>query len=154
MIKKLLKTLQTLICFVLIVQLTGCGLLLHPERKGQRSGRIDGGIAVLDGIGLLFFILPGVIAFAVDFSTGTIYLPRGRRSSLDLKDIKQVKFDPNNCDNSTIENIIKNETGYSVKLNQKNMQVSKLKSLDDMEMQFAKVSQKIKNTIIASNRKY
>ena len=32
-------------------------------------------MAVLDGIGLLFFILPGVIAFAVDFSNGTIYLP-------------------------------------------------------------------------------
>ena len=32
-------------------------------------------MAVLDGIGLLFFIIPGVIAFAVDFSNGTIYLP-------------------------------------------------------------------------------
>ena len=46
---------------VLIVQLAGCGTILYPERKGQKSGRIDAGVAVLDGIGLLLFIIPGVI---------------------------------------------------------------------------------------------
>jgi len=53
----------------------GCGLLLYPERRGQRGGRLDWGIVLLDGLGLLLFFVPGVIAFVVDFATGTIYLP-------------------------------------------------------------------------------
>lgn len=54
---------------------SGCGLLIYPERKGQPAGRLDWGVVLLDGLGLLLFVLPGVIAFAVDFATGTIYLP-------------------------------------------------------------------------------
>ncbi len=53
----------------------GCGTILHPERKGQPSGRLDWGVVALDAVGLLFFFVPGVIAFAVDFNNGTIYLP-------------------------------------------------------------------------------
>ena len=48
---------------------------MHPERRGQTGGKIDPGIAVLDALGLLLFVVPGVVAFAVDFSNGTIYLP-------------------------------------------------------------------------------
>lgn len=53
----------------------GCGTLLYPERRGQPPGRIDVGVVALDAIGMLFFFVPGVIAFAVDFATGAIYLP-------------------------------------------------------------------------------
>lgn len=74
----------------LLVQLTACGTILHPERKGQKSGQIDPAIAVFDAIGLLFFFLPGVIAFAVDFSNGTIYLPGGRQSSLSDEELKHA----------------------------------------------------------------
>ena len=56
--------------------LTGCGTLLHSERVGQPHSRdIDWKIVALDGLGLLFFFVPGVVAFAVDFYTGAIYLP-------------------------------------------------------------------------------
>lgn len=56
--------------------LTGCGTLFHGERRGQRhNGRIDWKIAALNGLGLVFFFVPGVIAFAIDFYTGAIYLP-------------------------------------------------------------------------------
>jgi hypothetical protein len=48
---------------------------LHPERIGQSQGRIDWRIAALDTAGLLLFFVPGVIAFAVDFYNGTIFLP-------------------------------------------------------------------------------
>jgi len=139
MVKKLVKTLYVLVCAVLIVQLAGCGTLMYPERKGQKSGKIDAGIAVLDGIGLLFFFIPGIIAYAVDFNNGTIYLPGTSRSSLDPKNIKQVKFDPKHYTNATIEKIIKEETGYEVKLYQDNMKISKLKSVDDMMVRFAEV---------------
>lgn len=58
-----------------LIPLSACGTLLHPERKGQTGGRIDPSIAILNGIGLLLFIIPGLVAFAIDFSNGTIYLP-------------------------------------------------------------------------------
>jgi len=49
---------------------------MHSERcGGPHRGRIDWKVAALDGLGLIFFFVPGVIAFVVDFSTGAIYLP-------------------------------------------------------------------------------
>jgi hypothetical protein len=147
MLKKLVKTLYVLVCAVLIVQLAGCGTLMYPERKGQKSGRIDAGVAVMDGLCLLLFVIPGIIAYAVDFSNGTIYLPNTTRSSLNLKDIKQVKFDPKHYTNATIEKIIEKETGYAVKLNQDNMKISRLESVDDMMMRFAEVLPRINNRI-------
>lgn len=57
------------------VQLSGCGMILHPERQGQTGGRIDPAIALFDAAGLLLFIVPGLVAFGVDFYQGTIYLP-------------------------------------------------------------------------------
>ena len=58
-----------------VVAAVGCGTVLHPERRGQPAGPLDWKIVALDTIGLLLFFIPGVIAFAVDFSTGAIYLP-------------------------------------------------------------------------------
>jgi len=56
--------------------LSGCGALFQSERCGRpHSNEIDWKIAALDGLGLLLFFVPGVIAFVVDFSTGAIYLP-------------------------------------------------------------------------------
>lgn len=76
---------------VLATALSGCGTLLYPERKGQSGGRIDPSIAILDGLGLLLFLIPGLIAFAVDFSNGTIYLPAGPRAET-KDDLSQVTF--------------------------------------------------------------
>lgn len=67
----------------LVLNLTACGYFLYPERKGQSGGRVDPVVVILDGAGLLFGILPGVVAFAVDFTNGTIYLPAGGRSAID-----------------------------------------------------------------------
>ena len=89
MLKKLMKTLYVLVSAVLIIQLAGCGTLMYPERKGQKGGRIDVGIAVLDGIGLLAYLVPGIIAYALDFNNGTIYLPATAQGSLVLQDIKK-----------------------------------------------------------------
>lgn len=51
---------------------------MYPERRHQpRSHQIDWKVAALDGLGLLLFFVPGVIAFVVDFYTGAIYLPAG-----------------------------------------------------------------------------
>jgi hypothetical protein len=77
MSKKIINGIHILMIAILMVQLTGCGTVLYPERKGQKSGTIDSGIVVLDAIGLFIFIIPGVIAFMVDANNGTIYLPGG-----------------------------------------------------------------------------
>lgn len=61
-----------------------CGYLIYPERQGLRGDRVDGTVVALDAIGLLFFVLPGVIAFAVDFSTGCIYLPKGHDGTFSM----------------------------------------------------------------------
>jgi len=150
MTKILDNTLRLFVCAVFTFQLMGCGTLMYPERRGQRGGHLDVGVTVLDAIGLLFFIIPGVIAFCVDFSNGTIYLPEHRvLSSLNIKDFKVVKFDPNHYSLASIEKIIKNETGYTVKLDQKNVRISKLKSLNEMMVQFAKALPDIQNDRLA-----
>lgn len=73
--------------------LGACGSILYPERRGQQGGRIDAGVAVLDGVGLLLFLIPGIIAFAVDFHTGAIYLPGTSASLDDEDDLAEVKFE-------------------------------------------------------------
>ena len=86
---QLSKIFDRAVIAMLVVQLVGCGTILYPERRGLKAGHLDAGIVILDTIGLLFFLIPGVIAFAVDFSNGTIYLPDATG-----KILKQVKFDP------------------------------------------------------------
>ena len=52
----------------------GCAYILHPERRGNTGGAIDGGMLVCDILWLLPGIVPGVIALIVDFSNGAIYV--------------------------------------------------------------------------------
>ena len=150
MIKTLVNPLRIFICAALTMQLVGCGTLMYPERRGQREGRIDAGVAILDGLGLLFGIIPGVIAFAVDFSNGTIYLPgRGHVIIERVSQLRQIKFDPKHTSLAMVERIIKDQTGCEVNFDQDNIKISKLKSLNDMMVQFAKVSPTIQNDRIA-----
>ena len=65
--------LALLLTLAFAVQASGCGLLLYPERKGQGKGDLDSTVVILDAIGLLFFVIPGVVAFIVDFHHETIY---------------------------------------------------------------------------------
>lgn len=74
----------------LITQLTACGTLLYPERRGQSGGKVDLAVVAMDAVGLLFFFVPGVIAFAVDFVTGAIYLQGGGFAQLTDDELKQV----------------------------------------------------------------
>ncbi|WP_444930535.1 hypothetical protein ACJJIF_01780 [Microbulbifer sp. SSSA002] len=68
---------------VTVMNLSACGYFLYPERKGQGGGRVDPAVVILDGAGLLFGLLPGIVAFAVDITNGTIYLPPGHGSVFD-----------------------------------------------------------------------
>jgi hypothetical protein len=112
----------------------GCGTILHPERRGQRGGNVDAGVAVLDGIGLFFFILPGVIAFAVDFSNGTIYLPPRDGP---FGGPRTIRFDPSRGDRASIEAIVRKETGVSVRLDRGDMRFVELGSAAELPARFA-----------------
>ena len=109
------KSLALAVTGGLVVQLSGCGTILYPERKGQVSGKLDVGVVALDAVGLLFFLIPGVIAFAVDFSNGTIYTP-GTSASLDNpENMTTVRVDGELTD-ETIERIVKEQTGQDIRM--------------------------------------
>ena len=76
------RVLSVLLTVILLVQVSACGTILYPDRRGQAAGKYDTDIVILDAVGLLFFLVPGVIAFAVDFATGAIYLPKGEKSKI------------------------------------------------------------------------
>lgn len=102
---------------ITVIGTTACGTVLYPERRGQAAGRIDPAVAVLDGIGLLFFVVPGVIAFAVDFATGTIYLPgTASNTTLDMDDADVVRLDPDTVDVKAIERRLAQATGRDIDL--------------------------------------
>ena len=111
-----------LLVLSLTLSLTACGTLLYPERRGQTSGRIDPGVAILDGVGLIVFIIPGMIAFGIDFATGTIYLPHGGKTARTSGSMKVVHFKPGERNPEKLGKIISKETGKTVDLARKDLQ--------------------------------
>lgn len=109
-----------------VTALVGCGTVFHPERKGQVSGRIDPAVAIANGVGLLFFIVPGVIAYAVDFSNGTIYLPSGHTSA----GVDALKLEEN-MDVASLEKLLSDKSGKPVRLDDELLRVEEVASLDE-----------------------
>lgn len=104
-----------LLTAALTSQLAACGTIFYPERRGQISGEIDPGVAILNGIGLLFYLVPGVIAFAVDFATGAIYLPDARYS-IAPEQLDQAVDADGQVDRLKLKAIIEQETGIALPL--------------------------------------
>jgi hypothetical protein len=99
---------------LIVTQLSGCGLILYPERENQaRTGRIDPTVAILDGVGCLLFLIPGLVAFAVDFHEGTIYLPPGEHASGEWRPVAMAgtPLTP-----EAIERTVREQTGAEVSL--------------------------------------
>ena len=75
------RRLRAFLCALLALHLCSCGTLLYPERHGQhKGGQMDPAVVVMDGVLLILFIVPGLVAFVIDLHTGAIYLPRGRNA--------------------------------------------------------------------------
>ncbi|KPQ21622.1 hypothetical protein [Halomonas sp. HL-93] len=108
-----------------VIAISGCGTIFHPERKGQLGGDIDPAIAVANGVGLLFFIVPGVIAYAVDFSNGTIYLPSQTSSDIDMQPLDE------NIDVAALEKLLSERVGEPVTLDSELVKVEEVESLDE-----------------------
>ncbi|MDX5976314.1 hypothetical protein ACTXPD_13215 [Vreelandella alkaliphila] len=110
---------------VSIVTLSGCGTLFHPERKGQMSGNVDPVVAIANGVGLLFFIVPGVIAYAVDFSNGTIYLPSASSASVDIHHLDDA------MDVASLEKLLSDKAGQPISLENELLMMEEVASLDE-----------------------
>jgi hypothetical protein len=119
------KTASAMLCAVLFIQLASCGTLLYPDRRGQKTGQIDVAIVLMDAIGLFFFIIPGVVAFAVDLDTGAIYLPSSGRYSrtgarahnaMEREAFHMVRVNSAELDPAALTRIIAEQTGCRIQL--------------------------------------
>ena len=115
--------------------LVGCGTILHPERRGQRAGNLDCGVILLDGLGLLLFFVPGVIAFAVDFGTGAIYLPEGEVQAPTVtgnhRNMKTLSLPKDHLSRIEVAKAVSNHTGQLVTLEAGEYRTAELQSIQD-----------------------
>jgi hypothetical protein len=100
----------------LLTQLTACGTLFFPDRRGQIEGRIDPVVAALDAVGILFYVIPGLIAFGIDFATGAIYLPGGTSAQVDPQELQNLVDADGQIDNAKLKALIEQSTGHSLPL--------------------------------------
>jgi hypothetical protein len=112
----------------------GCGALFYPERRGQPVGRLDWGVVLLDGIGLLLFFVPGVVAFVVDFATGAIYLPPdpppyGPPGDQPIE-LSRIKLDRDRLTPAEISRAVSAETGRDFTLQEGQYYTTRLSDLD------------------------
>lgn len=101
----------------LLTQMTACGSIFFPDRRGQIDGKVDPVVIGLDAIGLLFYIIPGLIAFGVDFATGAIYLPGGSTAQVNPVKLQPAIKADGSIDNSKLQAILESELGRSLPLN-------------------------------------
>ncbi len=99
----------------LLAQLTACGTILYPERRGQIGGKVDIAVVGMDAIGILFFVIPGLIAFGIDFATGAIYLPGGKYSVTPAKLQEAISADTR-IDHIRLKAILQHELGRDLPL--------------------------------------
>lgn len=122
---------------LLSFQVASCGTILYPERRNQAAGRIDVGVALMDGAWLLVGLLPGIIAFAVDFTTGAIYVPGSKSGQLDYDHIRTVRFDPATTTREQIEEIICKETDHDIKFSDGRIKYSRVKASEELPAIFS-----------------
>lgn len=110
-----------------------CGTILYPERRGQPVGRLDAGVVALNGIGLLLFLVPGVIAFVVDFATGAIYLPPEMSHSGPMPGMspRAVRVEPAELTPHRVEAIVREQTGKTVILEPGAYRATRLQKLEE-----------------------
>jgi hypothetical protein len=73
-------------------------------------------VAALNAVGILFYVIPGLIAFGIDFATGAIYLPNGQNAQVDPQDLRKVVDAEGKIDNARLKALIEQQTGHSLPL--------------------------------------
>lgn len=114
----------------LAAALSGCGTLMYPERRGQsRTGGIDWTVAGMDAIGLVLFLVPGVIAFAVDYHNGSLFLPEGSASTNRKRTLRTVKLSGPHPSREEIAAAIQEATGEPVALHEGSFVMRRMETL-------------------------
>jgi hypothetical protein len=134
MVQKTWKELARYLTVLLAIQTASCGAILYPERCGQPAGRIDPGVVALDAVGLLVFFIPGIIAFAVDFSNGTIYLPPERTafsSPATSQRLQRVQVNPATLTSQRLEAVLQEHTGQPIRLQAGTYRVTRVNDIQD-----------------------
>lgn len=111
----------TALSALLVFELTACGTVIYPDRRGQTKGPIDPTVVIMNGIGLLFWVVPGLVAFAIDFATGAIYLPSGRYSIAPEALEPAINAD-GRIDTVQLQQIIQQQTGHTLPFDHPNLQ--------------------------------
>ncbi len=106
-----------LLVATLLTQLTACGTLFYPDRRGQIEGKVDPVIVALDAVGILFYVIPGLIAFGIDFATGAIYLPGGSTAQVSPEKLNEAIGADGKVDNARLQVILESELGQRLPLN-------------------------------------
>jgi hypothetical protein len=124
---------------------TGCGTILYPERRNQPpGGKLDWGVVALDTVGLLLFFIPGVIAFAVDFTTGAIYLPppgyTALRAAKGDEPLVAVHLPQEELTNERIEQVASEHAGRDVRLVEGEFETKRLAKLADFWPTWARLA--------------
>ena len=109
------RIIGSVVALSLVTQLTACGTLFFPDRRGQIEGKIDPVVAGLNAVGILFYVIPGLIAFGIDFATGAIYLPNNQYSLAPEKLQDAIGAD-GRVDNLKLKAILQRELGRDLPL--------------------------------------
>jgi hypothetical protein len=119
------------------VLFASCGTVLYPERRGQPAGRLDTGVVLLDGIGLLVFLVPGVVAFVVDFSTGAIYLPpeQAKLPPAVETELRKIHVNPAELTPERVAAIVREQTGDAFTLRPGEYRATRIERLDQFSPQ-------------------
>lgn len=121
--------------------LSSCGTIIYPGRVYQTErSQLDPAIVILDGIGLLFGIIPGLVAFAVDFTTGAIYFPADHEPGNQERTIFDQYEAEAKLDEREIGRIIALRTGKPIDLGNSGVRTMHIDSLDQFWMAHARLS--------------
>jgi len=85
MLRKYLRPIALAVGLAMTTASFGCGYILHPERRGNRGGTVDGMSLLFDLLWLIPGLIPGIVALIVDFTSGAIYVG-GRRGHVIKRD--------------------------------------------------------------------
>ena len=99
----------------------------------SHSSTIDYTVLALDVAGLLFFVVPGLIALAVDFNNGTVYLP-SRYSQGEGNPTFEVVHTDGKIDKAYLEALVQEHYGIDVDLDASNTRIDAGHDLSEIRL--------------------
>jgi hypothetical protein len=117
----------------------GCGYILYPERRGRTSGLVDGALVVMDALWLLLFLIPGIVAFVVDFSSGAIYVGGHARNDQPPQGRRMIVLEAGpNPSRARVEALVGAHLGRRISLDDPRVQSRRLVSHDEIQPSLAR----------------